>query len=137
LKNIPGLVTLGTGLALNNAIAVLGGLFGKSKIFIRTPKSGSVSGERRKSRYHSGVTCFWWAEILLGVYCLVAFVQYLLVEKWLIGMFLGIYTTGFLVLGWSSRPPVRVGQRSLAHMLDRLRRAAARRRVWSSKVPSR
>ena len=126
LRNIPGLVTLGSGLALNNAMAVVSGMFGDNRVFVRTPKSGSVSGEQRKSRYRSAATRFWWAEILLGFYCLAALVQYVAVEKWLIGLFLGIYTAGFLMLGWASRP-----------RLNELLPLFARQRIVASRVRSR
>jgi cellulose synthase/poly-beta-1,6-N-acetylglucosamine synthase-like glycosyltransferase len=137
LRNIPGLVALGTGLALNNAIAVLGGSFGKDKVFVRTPKSGSLSCRRRTSRYRSEVTRFWWAEFLLGLYCLAALIQYVAVEKWLIGLFLGIYTTGFLVLGWASRPRFAEQPLQVSNLPRRPLRWVARRKTVSSRVPSR
>jgi cellulose synthase/poly-beta-1,6-N-acetylglucosamine synthase-like glycosyltransferase len=136
LRNIPGLITLGSGLALNNAIAVLEGLFGDNRVFVRTPKSGSVFGKTRKSRYRSVATRFWWAEILLGLYCLAALVQYVAVEKWLIGLFLGIYTTGFLVLGWASRPRLNEKLLQVTGVFRRTRRWIARRKTVSSRVPS-
>jgi len=134
LRNIPALITLGSGLALNNAVAVLGGLFGRSRVFVRTPKSGSVSGAKRTGRYGSTATRFWWVELTLGFYCFAAFVQYLSVEKWLIGMFLGIYTSGFLALGWASRP--RGAWRVVGRWAARMGRALFRRRTVSSRVPS-
>ncbi|MEE8142873.1 MAG: glycosyltransferase [Planctomycetota bacterium] len=41
LLQVPGLMALGLGMAVHNARAVLRGLFGKSRVFERTPKVGA------------------------------------------------------------------------------------------------
>lgn len=108
LRNIPGLIVLGSGLSLNNALAVMAGLFGGRGTFVRTPKSGGASGG---GRYRAQRGRLWWLELSLGVYCGWALIIYFTIAKWMIGMFLGFYTVGYLALGWASRPWRRVSAR--------------------------
>ncbi len=107
LRNIPGLIVLGSGLALNNAVAVLSGIWGNVSEFVRTPKSGSV-GEMdpngTSGRYRAPATRLWWAEIGLSVYCVSVLLLHVRYEKWLLGIFLGFYAIGFARLGFASRP---------------------------------
>jgi len=104
LRNIPGLIALGYGLALNNALASLRGFFGGRADFVRTPKSGSLDGRRRPSHYRASASRLWWVEILLGLYCTAGLVVYFSVQKWILGLFLGFYVVGLISLGWASRP---------------------------------
>ncbi len=99
LRNLPGLVALGSGLSLNNALAALAGLAGRPSSFDRTPKSGGRAGRYRAARSRT-----WWAELGLGFYSIGALVAYASAGKWVIGTFLVFYAAGFLALGWSSRP---------------------------------
>ncbi len=103
LRNLPGLIVLGCGLSLNNAGAVLAGLFGGQAAFIRTPKTGG-SG---KGRYHPQIARGWWAELLLGLYCAITLACYMSLSQWLTGLFLGFYSLGFVALGWASAPWAR------------------------------
>ena len=43
---LPLLTSLGIGLSVNNSLAILGALFGRSRHFVRTPKSGQTGNER-------------------------------------------------------------------------------------------
>ena len=111
LRNIPGLIVLGSGLALNNALAVFVGLWGSSTEFIRTPKTGSTSSPKQgggscspKGRYRAPVTRIWWVEIGLSLYCATVLVSYVRYDRWLVGIFLVFYALGFACLGWASRP---------------------------------
>jgi cellulose synthase/poly-beta-1,6-N-acetylglucosamine synthase-like glycosyltransferase len=50
IKYIPFLMSLGIGISLNNARAVLAGFFGKPGEFVRTPKFGIVANSNRWKR---------------------------------------------------------------------------------------
>jgi len=75
LRLLPLLTVLGFGLSLNDSLAVLEGLFGKSRgKFVRTPKfnlndrQGSWAG----SAYAMPVSPMVWGELGLGLYALVS-----------------------------------------------------------------
>ena len=70
LKYIPGVLALGIGLSVNNARAVIEGLFGKRSEFVRTPKLG-ISGptdEWRQKRYRMAMNRVAYAELALACY---------------------------------------------------------------------
>ncbi len=73
LRLIPILTLIGFGLSLNNSIAALEGLFGKSRgIFLRTPKFNLTNhkGNWANSLYNMPISPMVWAELGLGVYAL-------------------------------------------------------------------
>ncbi len=115
LKTVPALVLLGTGLSINNTLAVIKGLTSKGGEFIRTPKSGSTIKSRLPSRYKPQK--FWWmwfAEMMVGAYCLANFAIYLAAYyRIAFGVFLAIYSISYLVIGWISRPEAGSGRRRL------------------------
>ncbi len=75
LKYLPFMMSLGIGIAINNALAMLDGFFGKPSEFVRTPKYGfgaespSVAGSatatyRVKTRHNIQA----WIELGMGIY---------------------------------------------------------------------
>jgi len=86
LKYLPFLMSLGIGIALNNAVAALEGFFGRPGDFVRTPKYGvSASsdqtwrGRHRHSRHPTGLNWQPFAELSLGLYmwaCIAACLYY-------------------------------------------------------------
>jgi GT2 family glycosyltransferase len=104
LRIIPYLMVLGTGLCVNNMLAVFQGLLQRGGVFERTPKSGSTGRERSESRYKPLHHRLWIVEMLLGAYCLAYWAIYLSAGRYAFSFFLLIYAAGFLSVGWMSRP---------------------------------
>ncbi|MCL2330437.1 MAG: glycosyltransferase [Phycisphaerae bacterium] len=120
LRMIPAMMVLGTGLSINNAIAVLRGLYTRGGEFVRTPKSGStqslVSASRYKAQKHK---VMWFVEMLLGAYCLAIWAIYLFATHHVaISIFLGIYAFGYLTIGWISRPEASLPKRRWVFVED-------------------
>lgn len=68
---LPALMMVGIGISLNNARAVLQGLFGGDAVFVRTPKTGMVtsrSDAEPKRRYRSVKSAITVIELLFGAY---------------------------------------------------------------------
>ena len=103
-KNFPVMIAVGTGLCINNAIAVFEAVAGKKSAFIRTPKSGSSDSESKSSTYKvsnskllSGLL-----EFLLGIYCLVTFIFFIIHYNYFFGFFIGAYAVGLIVFGFNT-----------------------------------
>ncbi len=101
LKNLPMVMALGIGLSLNNARAVLEGLFGGESEFIRTPKHGVVQNRESWTikRYRGGKTFYSWLEFGFGVYCLVTILAGMYIQAWLSIPFVFLFMVGFLYVG--------------------------------------
>jgi cellulose synthase/poly-beta-1,6-N-acetylglucosamine synthase-like glycosyltransferase len=95
---LPFLVMFGCGLAINNARAVLEGIWGKKSDFIRTPKRGGG----RKKHYRVTATPLFILEILTGMWCLLGVFFYVKAGQYLVGHFLCLYAVGFLFVGLAS-----------------------------------
>jgi len=105
LRTIPAMMVLGTGISINNTLAVLKGLFTCGGEFVRTPKSGSTVIKQKKSRYKiNSYSTMWFSEMLLGSYCLANWAVYLSVGRIIFSVFLAIYSIAYLTIGWISRP---------------------------------
>ncbi len=104
LSPIPSMFFLGAGLCLSTGLAVFRGLFTQGGEFVRTPKSGSLGGHRRASSYRAITGHLWLLELLMGFYCLSAFVFYFSAYYRAFSIFLLIYAVGFFIIGWQSRP---------------------------------
>ena len=97
LRRVPLLMALGTGLALNNARAVLEGWFGRETEFRRTPKhgiqgdAGSPAGKSYRAR-PDAVTV---GELLLAIYFLGGFVFALTHGLYVVAPFLLIFFMGY------------------------------------------
>ncbi len=101
LKVLPMLLSLGIGMCLNNAKAVIEAVVGKQTGFVRTPKyriegAGGAWGEKRY-RGHGGYLPM--AEVVFGVY-FTATVVYALVHQIFGSLpFLILFQVGFLYTG--------------------------------------
>ncbi len=104
VKIIPYMFVVGCGLCLNNAIAVVRGLYLRGGEFVRTPKSGSTDATSRASSYQVVRSQVWLVELALGVYSGVSFIVCFWGDHRAFSFFLLIYAVGFLVIGWRSRP---------------------------------
>jgi cellulose synthase/poly-beta-1,6-N-acetylglucosamine synthase-like glycosyltransferase len=107
LRYIPFPALVGVGLAVNNTRGVLEALTGHRTEFVRTPKLGAASGDRRAVRARSGVYAGNRAfvqgllELGLGVYY-VAMAIYQLRSFPVGALITGFLSTGLFVMGASS-----------------------------------
>jgi cellulose synthase/poly-beta-1,6-N-acetylglucosamine synthase-like glycosyltransferase len=95
---IPAMMLIGTGLAVNNAKAVLEAIFGKDSPFLRTPKKGQNS----KSSYKPLKDITWIIELALGAYCLTGLYMFFGLSNAIVSPFLALYASGFLFVGMLS-----------------------------------
>ncbi len=114
VRTMPAMLLLGTGLSINNALAVIRGLYTRGGEFVRTPKSGSGKGVKFSSRYRAQkFRWLWFIEMLVGAYCLANWAIYLAAAHWLaFSVFLAVYSVSFLTIGWISRPEASAGKRA-------------------------
>lgn len=100
LAHFPYMLVVGTGLCLNNSIAVCEALLRYKTPFIRTPKSGSDQHRSVWGRYRLLADVrIATIEILFGIYCLYSLFYYINSGKFLFGFFIGAYAAGFLTFG--------------------------------------
>ena len=95
---IPGLMCLGTGIAISNSIAVWEALRKIPTDFVRTPKWNLDSREVirwNRLRYRLKIGPVIAAEILLSIYCIFTLVQVSSSQSFFISPFLIIYAMGF------------------------------------------
>lgn len=117
--DIPKVLLLGLGLAVNNTVAVLAGIVQRGGEFIRTPKSGSTGGAsvpaaggRAHARtalptYAAIRSRLWMFELICGVLCVGQWLLFLPIDGPIGSMFLLLYGVGFLTLGYASVPRAR------------------------------
>ncbi len=103
----PLLLSLGIGLSVNNARAVLEATFGKDVTFIRTPKYNVTSATqkgtaREKKRYTPQKAAWVSLEIFLGVYFIFITGIAMFHGQILTGFFLGLFMVGYLWVGSAS-----------------------------------
>ncbi|NLE61147.1 MAG: glycosyltransferase [Planctomycetes bacterium] len=116
VRTMPSMLLLGTGLSINNALAVIRGLQARGGEFVRTPKSGSTQQAKFSSRYKAQrFRWLWFTEMLIGAYCSATWAIYVTAVHGLaFSVFLAIYAVSFLTVGWISRPEAGTPQRSRA-----------------------
>ena len=112
LRSIGSMLVLGCGMCVNNTVAVFRGLLSRGGEFVRTPKSGSVGRAAKSSSYKTLTSNQWFIELVMGAYSLIALTTNLLNIQKGIGAFLLLYTIGFFLTGWMSRPR-RVSRRAV------------------------
>lgn len=97
LKYIPGLMSLGIGLGLNQAKAVLEGFFTNDKEFKRTPKLGvDANGKTLNKRaYKVPKSLITFLELGFAFYYLAAVVISIQMHKWASVPFLVLFFNGF------------------------------------------
>ncbi len=98
LKYIPAVLGIGMGISINNAIAVLEGLFGKPSEFTRTPKYRiEGAGDDWKTKIYKGKSS-WVPYAELGLACYFTFVNLYALTYGLVGTlpFIALFQWGFL-----------------------------------------
>ncbi len=101
----PILLSLGIGLSVNNARAVLEAIFGKDVTFIRTPKYNVTSATGKKTpfkRYTTKKAAWVGLELFLGIYFVFITGIALKNGHFLTGFFLSLFMVGFLWVGCAS-----------------------------------
>jgi hypothetical protein len=92
-------MSLGVGIAFNNALAVLTGFFGQPGEFVRTPKFG-VTDKNRSWRKQTGKRKIKWqpfAELAIGFYLMSCLVLCIVEQKVTAGLpFLCLFMGGYL-----------------------------------------
>ncbi len=98
LRYIPAVLGVGIGISINNALAVIGGLFGKPSEFARTPKYGiEGAGDTWKQKAYKGKSNWVpYAELALAGYF--TFTSIYALAHGLVGTlpFIAIFQWGFL-----------------------------------------
>ena len=101
IRRLPLIMALGIGLSLNNARAVVEGIFGNDVEFVRTPKHGVTQKTESwsKKRYKAGKNFFSVIELLFGIYfvCTIALAGW--IGAWASIPFLLLFMVGFLYVG--------------------------------------
>ena len=94
---LPLLVCVGTGIAVNNTLAIMEALGGRTGAFVRTPKYNILSRADtwRQKEYHSPESLVSVLEFLMGCYALVALILFVALRKYYISPFLITYSFGF------------------------------------------
>jgi cellulose synthase/poly-beta-1,6-N-acetylglucosamine synthase-like glycosyltransferase len=98
LKYIPAVLGIGMGISINNAIAVIEGLFGKTSEFTRTPKYRiEGAGDDWKTKIYKGKSN-WIPYAELGLACYFTFVNLYALTYGLVGTlpFIALFQWGFL-----------------------------------------
>lgn len=104
VKHLPFLMSLGIGLSVNQAKAVLEALFGRASDFSRTPKTGSKgrSAARVHKAYRGRLTFVPFVELAFGVYYTAAVLYAVHFKVWPSLPYLVLFQLGFLYVGVSS-----------------------------------
>ncbi len=103
VKRLPMMMALGIGLSINNARAVVEGLFGDDIEFVRTPKHGvtrdSSAGEWKKKSYKASFPVHSLVEIGFGLYFAATIALAIVLESWASVPFMVLFMIGFLYVG--------------------------------------
>ncbi len=101
---LPMVLSLGVGMALNNALAVIEGLFGMKSEFRRTPKYRIESEKDRwRNKVYSGRrNLLPFLEIGMGVYMAVALIYCIRHGLFAVTPFVFLFLCGFLYVGFGS-----------------------------------
>jgi cellulose synthase/poly-beta-1,6-N-acetylglucosamine synthase-like glycosyltransferase len=115
-RSLPFLLSLGVGLSVHNARAVLEAVFGRSTDFTRTPKYRieGASGEWKSKKYRAERSFSFVGETILAAYFLVSLGFAIRFGYWTAIPFLLVFFNGFactvglsLASWWSTRPARR------------------------------
>lgn len=102
LKRVPVIMALGTGMAINNGLAVLEAIFGVQSPFVRTPKHGIEHRSDQPAGYWKPPGLLPILEVGMGVYLLGGLLYALAVGRWGAVPFMVIFMAGFLFVGLGS-----------------------------------
>jgi cellulose synthase/poly-beta-1,6-N-acetylglucosamine synthase-like glycosyltransferase len=126
VKYIPFLMSVGIGLAITNAKAVIEGAVGIKSPFVRTPKF-SVEGKNdnwERKKYHRRIGWIPSIELMMAVYFLFTVVYSLESENYLTSPFLMLFFVGYSYTG--SMSLFQTPMRRLWHTLPAIGRGRAR-----------
>jgi cellulose synthase/poly-beta-1,6-N-acetylglucosamine synthase-like glycosyltransferase len=98
LRYLPAVLSVGIGLSVNNALAVVEGLFGRASEFTRTPKYRieGAGDDWKQKRYRGQLSFGPFVELLLGVYFTAMAVYAAAYGIWGTLPFILIFQAGFL-----------------------------------------
>lgn len=101
IRRLPLIMALGIGLSLNNARAVVEGIFGNDVEFVRTPKHGVTQSTESwtKKKYKAGKTFFSVIELMFGLYFVATIGLAGWIGAWASIPFLLLFMVGFLYVG--------------------------------------
>ncbi len=101
VRRLPLMMALGIGLSINNARAVLEGLFGNDVEFVRTPKHGVTSKLERwaKKRYRAQFNVATVLELAFSLYFALTIALAIATGCWTSIPFLVLFLFGFLYVG--------------------------------------
>ncbi len=101
IKRLPLMMALGIGLSINNARAVIEGLFGRDLEFVRTPKHGVTTKDNvwKKKKYRARWPVHSVVELGFGMYFVVTIGLAIVTGSWISVPFLVLFMIGFLYVG--------------------------------------
>jgi hypothetical protein len=102
IRRLPLMMALSIGLSINNARAVMEGLFGNDLEFVRTPKHGITKTSeswKRKRKYKSRWPVHSIVEVAFGIYFVLTIGLAMLTGNWINVPFLVLFMIGFLYVG--------------------------------------
>lgn len=104
IRRLPLMMALGIGLSINNARAVIEGLFGKDLTFVRTPKHGVTNkAESWKAKKGKDYRTRWpvhsIVELGFGLYFVATIALAVFTGSWINIPFLVLFMIGFLYVG--------------------------------------
>lgn len=101
IRRLPLMMALGIGLSLNNARAVVEGLFGRESEFVRTPKHGVTAKTQTwtKAKYRVSKNVYSWLEFGFGIYFVATIALATVIGAWFSIPFLVLFMIGFLYVG--------------------------------------
>ncbi len=101
IRRLPLMMALGIGLSLNNARAVVEGLFGRESEFVRTPKHGVTTKTQTwtKAKYRVSKNLYSWLEFGFGLYFVATIALAMVIGAWFSIPFLVLFMIGFLYVG--------------------------------------
>lgn len=99
LRALPALMSIGIGIAINNAIAGIEGLLQKAGEFVRTPKFGADGNASRRAS-HIATSGRAWTELLMAVYITVCLFALFLWDDWVERVSAAIPFLGLFIFGY-------------------------------------
>ena len=101
VKRLPMMMALGIGLSINNARAVVEGLFGKDLEFVRTPKHGVTSNGQgwKKKKYKADKMFHSIVELAFAGYFALTIALAVMTGSWASIPFLVLFFCGFTYVG--------------------------------------
>jgi cellulose synthase/poly-beta-1,6-N-acetylglucosamine synthase-like glycosyltransferase len=103
VRDLPALMSVGIGLSMNNARAVLEAVAGKKTEFVRTPKPRPAqAGVERRLDYRGLPSPMAWVEMGMSAYFLLSLAYALAAGIYASVPFLALFLSGYLYSSWSS-----------------------------------